>query len=199
MFKSLYLSKTASFVLIFMLLFFLFPLKLAAQQDIFGTSNVHNYPPAEQVFQFDYHQTDSQLKINFQIPKGFYLYQHRFDVTPPEKVHSLHPFPEGIKHNDSFFGETVIYRDEVTLSLDLKAALRNETLEIHYQGCADEGFCYPPSIQTVYLRKTDGAAQSSASAPETKASALHLSSIFFILLLSLFIKINGYANQQKTP
>lgn len=128
-----------------------------AKQSPFADALQKNkFPPAEQVFQFDYNQRDAELRIRFDIQEGFYLYQHRFAFTPEDKVYRLHPLPAGTEHSDAFFGDTVIYRDSLELVVDLNAALRNEVLQVHFQGCADDGFCYPPSTYQVILRRTNG-------------------------------------------
>lgn len=133
------------------------PSVYAKQSPFADALQKNKFPPAEQVFQFDYNQRDAELRVRFDIQEGFYLYQHRFAFTPEEKVYHLHPLPVGIEHSDAFFGDTVIYRDSLELVLDLNAALRNEVLQVHFQGCADDGFCYPPSTHQVFLRRTNGA------------------------------------------
>ncbi|WP_157980752.1 protein-disulfide reductase DsbD domain-containing protein [Aliidiomarina taiwanensis] len=164
---------------------------LAALQSPFGDAIQGNkYPPSEQVFVIDYNQVDAELRVRFSIRDGFYLYQHRFDFSPEEKVHRVHPLPEGELHSDEFFGDTVIYRDHVELVVDLNAARRNEILNVHLQGCADEGFCYPPTTQQIFLRRTAGtsddtAALASSPAPEPlQASKSQTTSVF---LWGLFI------------
>lgn len=119
-------------------------------------NSASRFPPPEEVFILDYQQIDHELTITMEIPEGFYLYQERFDVTPANKVATEIELPEGIPYQDQFFGDTVIYRNQVSFSVQLNAARRNEPLTLHYQGCADEGFCYPPSTQTIFLRQTDG-------------------------------------------
>ena len=60
--------------------------------------------------------------------------------------------PNGVLHNDEFFGEQVVYYNEMVARATIQRATpeaMNLELEFEYQGCADEGLCYPP--QTVYL------------------------------------------------
>ncbi|CUS48210.1 MAG: thiol:disulfide interchange protein DsbD [Idiomarinaceae bacterium HL-53] len=114
------------------------------------------FPPPEEVFVLDYQQIDHELTITFDIRDGFYLYQHRFGFEPEGKLAGPLSLPEGIAYADEFFGDSIIYREQVTFNVPLNAARRNEPLTLKYQGCADEGFCYPPSTQTIYLRQTEG-------------------------------------------
>lgn len=170
---------------------------LAALQSPFGDAmQSSKYPPSEQVFVIDYHQVDAELRVRFSIRDGFYLYQHRFDFTPEGKIHTLHPLPEGELHSDEFFGDTVIYRDHVELVVDLNATRRNEILNVHLQGCADDGFCYPPTTQQIYLRRTDGAAVGNVNVdgtldikqqPRTKKSYIWALLIFVVLAIATYI------------
>ena len=52
--------------------------------------------------------------------------------------------PEGLAKTDQFFGEVTVYYDRVSIDLSLPPAHRGKTLILHYQGCAEWGFCYPP-------------------------------------------------------
>lgn len=128
----------------------------ATQNPFADALQQSKFPPVEQVFQLDYNQVDATLRVSFNISEGFYLYQHRFNFTPAEKLSTPLQLPEGENYSDQFFGDTVIYRNHVELMVDLNAAARNEVLTIHFQGCADEGFCYPPSTQQIFLRRTAG-------------------------------------------
>lgn len=159
------------------------------------------FPPPEQVFQLDYHQVDSLLTVSFDIRDGFYMYQHRFGFEPEHLVHQLHPMPEGIAYHDEFFGDTVIYRDRVALQVDLNAAQRNEVLTIRYQGCADAGFCYPPSTQTIFLRRTEGAGASSNGTSPTPSSNTERSpyrTLFWIALVAIAIVGSRFILQRKS-
>lgn len=128
-----------------------------AVQNPFADSLQQNrFPPVEHVFQLDYSQVDATLRVSFDISDGFYMYQHRFSFSPAEKLSSPLQLPEGEHYSDQFFGDTVIYRDQVDLVVHLNAAARNEVLTVHFQGCADEGFCYPPATQQIFLRRTAG-------------------------------------------
>ncbi len=128
----------------------------AIQNPFADALQQNKFPPVEQVFQLDYTQVDATLRVSFNISDGFYMYQHRFNFTPAEKLSAPLQLPEGETYSDQFFGDTIIYRDQVDLVVHLNAAARNEVLTVHFQGCADEGFCYPPATQQIFLRRTAG-------------------------------------------
>ncbi|RUO27483.1 protein-disulfide reductase DsbD [Aliidiomarina sanyensis] len=126
-----------------------------AQPSFF--SNVEGqFLPVQQAFPFSYHQDGDRLYLNFEITEGYYLYQHRFGLTPEHLVAKLHPLPEGIEHNDEFFGDSIIYRDYVTLTVDLATVATGDVLNVRYQGCADAGLCYAPEIVQVFLSAAEG-------------------------------------------
>ncbi|MCO4321169.1 protein-disulfide reductase DsbD domain-containing protein [Aliidiomarina quisquiliarum] len=129
---------------------------LAWQNPFADSLQPNKFPPVAQVFQLDYSQVDAKLRVSFDISDGFYMYQHRFNFTPAEKLSAPLQLPAGENYSDQFFGDTVIYRHHVELMVDLNAAARNEVLTVHFQGCADEGFCYPPSTLQIFLRRTAG-------------------------------------------
>ncbi|RTE85689.1 MULTISPECIES: protein-disulfide reductase DsbD domain-containing protein [Gammaproteobacteria] len=149
-------------------------------------NGANSFPPPEEVFILDYQQIDHELTVSFQIPEGFYLYQERFNLTPEEKVAGEIELPEGIAYEDQFFGSTVIYRDQVSFNVSLNQARRNEPLTVHYQGCADEGFCYPPSTQTIFLRQTNGVNGTAAINTETSNPGNgNYSWVFLIIVLAV--------------
>lgn len=73
--------------------------------------------------------------------------------------------PAGDKHHDDFFGEVETYRQRLQATLpgaptDAAGTIR---LEVHYQGCADAGVCYPPQKRVVQVTLPGGGGTASAS------------------------------------
>ncbi|WP_019624859.1 protein-disulfide reductase DsbD [Thioalkalivibrio thiocyanoxidans] len=118
--------------------------------------------------------------LRFEIAEDYYLYRDQLDVRIAEgdgiELGPVNP-PEGEMHEDEFFGETEIYRDEVEI---LVPVLRDEddvseiTLAIDYQGCWDGGVCYPPLTQEVSVSFADDLAVEADedALPETGDEAL---------------------------
>jgi thiol:disulfide interchange protein DsbD len=125
----------------------------------------NQFLPVDQAFQFDFRQNGKALELTFDIADGYYLYQHRFQFDPAIPLAAQPELPEGEAHYDEFFGESIIYREQVTLNLTLaNVAASNFTLG--YQGCADAGLCYPPSTKQIPLRAvTDSATTGVEPAP----------------------------------
>ncbi|RUO53683.1 protein-disulfide reductase DsbD [Pseudidiomarina homiensis] len=118
----------------------------------------NQFLPVDQAFQFDFRQQGKELELTFEIAEGYYLYQHRFQFDPAIPLAAQPQLPEGEAHYDEFFGESIIYRDQVTLKLTL-ANIAASNFTLGYQGCADAGLCYPPSTKEIPLGAvTDSAA-----------------------------------------
>lgn len=121
---------------------------------------------SQQAFQFDAKQTGNQLALNWQIADGYYLYQKEVQITPTQAELGEWQFPPAERHQDEFFGDVEIFRNELALQIPLKSA-QNGSVEIHYQGCT-KGFCYPPEtvnipLQNVPLQNVEAQAVNSAS------------------------------------
>ena len=120
---------------------------------------------SQQAFQFDTKQTGNQLALNWQIVDGYYLYQKEVQITPTQAELGEWQFPPAERHQDEFFGDVEIFRNELALQIPLKSA-QNGSVEIHYQGCT-KGFCYPPEtvnipLQNVPLQNVEAQAVNSA-------------------------------------
>ncbi len=110
-------------------------------------------PVAAEVFHLSAQKTDNEtLTLNWHILPGFYLYQARvgFEAQPAHAFDwgPIH-YPNGfLKRNKHGVLES-LYRDDVTISLPLIALKPGVSqLVVHYQGCSDSGFCYPPQKQS---------------------------------------------------
>ena len=95
----------------------------------------------------------TQLEINFQIVEGYYLYKSKIFLTTKNmssKKIDLN-LPVGEMKNDPTFGEVEIYRSDVLFRTELPATndARDKILILSYQGCAEDGICYPPQTKSL--------------------------------------------------
>jgi len=106
------------------------------------------------------------IEVRYVIAKGYYLYRDklRFTLEPATLGNGSAILPQGLVHKDEFFGETMIYRDEVRITLPVHAGsgIDRVVLTAVSQGCADVGVCYVPVEQKADLRL---AAAGSAAVP----------------------------------
>jgi thioredoxin:protein disulfide reductase len=124
-----------------------------------------DFLPAEQVFVLDATRAGGEARLEWRIEKGYYLYRNRISVeaADPASIGAL-ALPEGLAHNDEFFGPQQIYRESLVARLPLKSA-GPVSFKLSYQGCADAGLCYPPQVREFTLPAGTLAA-APGSAPE---------------------------------
>jgi len=107
--------------------------------------------PPEQAFQFSFQQNGRQVNLNWKIAPGYYLYQKRLKVT--DSVKQQYPFElltPAEEKNDPNFGLVKVFHNQLNLSLNKPELIDNKMI-IRYQGCSENGLCYPPKKQTIYI------------------------------------------------
>ena len=98
---------------------------------------------------------DKQIKINWEIQPGYYLYMGMFEFKSLDESNKIQKveMPEGKKKTDEFFGEVDIYYYSVSADVYMENAI-SDTIEfkVKYQGCADAGLCYPPIFKKISIK-----------------------------------------------
>jgi len=110
----------------------------------------------EQAFRFAAQLTDAKtIEVRYQIAPGYYMYRDKFHfaVEPAEFGIGTPQLPPGKLKKDEFFGDVVIYRDEVKIVLPLQHGGKADAVMLAAvsQGCADVGVCYVPQEEKVRL------------------------------------------------
>jgi len=112
-----------------------------------------DFLPPEQAFVLEVAREDAgRARLHWRIAPGYYLYRNRISVeaASPDTQLGAVTLPDGLPHEDEFFGPQQIYRDDLTAGVALGSA-GAASLRITYQGCADAGLCYPPQVREVTL------------------------------------------------
>jgi thioredoxin:protein disulfide reductase len=108
------------------------------------------YLQPEDAFKYTATADDKNLTVEWTVTKGYYLYKKRLGlaaatpgVTVGESV-----YPKGEIHKDEYFGEQEVFRNTFKVTAPLSGAKVGDTvaLKLKWQGCADAGLCYPPSV-----------------------------------------------------
>ncbi|WP_084589903.1 protein-disulfide reductase DsbD [Chelonobacter oris] len=128
-------------------LFFVFFIGTAFANGLFGENKVRFLPPQE-AFVFSAQATQSQLKLDWQIADGYYLYKKEISVEDGNGNIAELGLPAAELHQDEFFGEVEIYRHQLAFGVPLSD--RNGKIIVNYQGCTS-GFCYPPQTEELDL------------------------------------------------
>jgi thiol:disulfide interchange protein DsbD len=118
-----------------------------------------DYLAVEQAFKPVLNVKDGHVMLSFSIANGYYLYKKRIlattaSQTPIAVGQAVFDAPAQIK-NDPNFGRVEVFHN--TLSVDLPIyATQNKDIEkvvpinAVYQGCSEQGLCYPPqTLKTV--------------------------------------------------
>ncbi len=115
------------------------------------------------------------IALHWKIAKSYKLYRDQIKVGVSGGEASLGEpvFPEGILFTDPSTGEKqVIYHNELRLEVPVKQASAPFTVNVEYQGCSEDGLCYPPISKSFKVDPSrPGALAAVESTPDTGASA----------------------------
>lgn len=141
-----------------------------------GFAAEETFLPVEQAYRLNAEfESNSQLRLNWQIADGYYLYRHGFKIELLDEAGPLHPkvrIEPGLAHEDEYFGPVEVYYRQADIFISSIPAGRQLSLSVTSQGCADAGLCYPP--HTEYFKLDSEAmtlAASTASAPALKPAS----------------------------
>jgi thioredoxin:protein disulfide reductase len=109
----------------------------------------------DKAFRFNARAVDDRtVEISYRIADGYYLYKEKIRLSASPAAVSLGApeMPQGLVHEDAFFGKSEIYRKEVRIRVPVQSATERFKLTALSQGCADIGVCYVPHEQTAEVR-----------------------------------------------
>ena len=138
MLKTLYSSVVALSLLLAV------PVASAQDEDVLHPEEAYRYAAAD---------TGNAIEIDWVVEAGYYLYRNKmsYEANSDAIVLGEVVLPQGLHHEDEFFGVQQIYRDRFYVSIPytvVGAAPASVDLIIKSQGCADIGLCYPPQTWT---------------------------------------------------
>lgn len=96
------------------------------------------------------------VRIHFQIAEGYHLYRERLRIEALSPGLHLKPseLPQGEIETDPSMGSTAVLRGSVEIRVEATALdpdpAKNQ-IRLSYQGCQDDGSCYPPQKETISL------------------------------------------------
>ena len=135
---------------------------LPGSGSLFGNSNsglstsaIQSVLPADAAFALSaYIETPNTLVLLWEIENGYYLYRKSLSFLEIEGSSLQTPvIPAGIQTEDEFFGEVEVYYQRLLVRIpfnrdDLGTEL---SLELSYQGCAEDNYCYPMQNKALTL------------------------------------------------
>lgn len=173
---------------------------------LFLTCSIHSEPlPAAEVFKVQVKKLDpNTLALEWDIKSGYFLYSDRIKVTTKAdsnvSLGSLRLPPTQTKTDKQGHVYTV-YRHQLSIPIDVLGNSPGESLlELRYQGCSDDGFCYPPekkeiqigidtqlALSTVSLESGDSIeTETTNSSDQTEISQIFLDHNWFMTLIIFY-------------
>jgi thiol:disulfide interchange protein DsbD len=126
---------------------------MTAHADLFNVTDTNSPLPAANAFKFSATRTDHDIITHWDIAPGYYLYKDRFSFLLQNQPVKQINLPPALKHEDAVLGTFEAYADTVEIRLPVPLTERDKPiqLDVNYQGCSDNHFCYPPIHETVYV------------------------------------------------
>ena len=131
-------------------------LGLASQDDQWG-GQMDTVLPEDQAFKVETIAIDDQLlSARFTMSHNVYLYKDKVKLTSLTDGISVKEmtFPVAKTKDDPHFGTVDVYYDQIEVSVNIeREASAGNKLELfaEFQGCVDEGICYPPATRNIVI------------------------------------------------
>jgi thiol:disulfide interchange protein DsbD len=126
-----------------------------------GGSKQPSFLPPDEAFGLDVKVRDAQtLQANFRVTPGYYLYRNKVAFTTTDntvKVTAVN-LPKGELKHDPNFGDTEVFHQSFQAEITLSPPNNKPTsitLNAVYQGCSEQGLCYPPISKTLHINLPD--------------------------------------------
>ncbi|HZC96488.1 MAG TPA: protein-disulfide reductase DsbD domain-containing protein, partial [Bradyrhizobium sp.] len=127
---------------------------------------------ADKVFQLEAARgAAGDLILDWKIEPGTYLYRDRIRVAGPQGEPVEVETPAGDIKDDPSFGRTEIYHGRAQAIVPEKSLADLRNVVVSFQGCAEQGICYPPVTKTVDLETMSIAEGTKDEAPEPPQSS----------------------------
>ncbi|MEL6448308.1 MAG: protein-disulfide reductase DsbD [Pseudomonadota bacterium] len=153
----------------------------------FGGPSADDFLPPDQAFQPRVTRVSGDsLEIGFQVAPGYYLYSEsiKAEFGSADYAPGQLGLPAGEPKSDEYFGDTTVYYDAAFITVPLirsAAEASVQQLTLSYQGCAEDGICYPVMSQTfdisvpagsITVADASGAAAAANPGPVSEQSRL---------------------------
>ena len=106
--------------------------------------------PVDEAFRFGSYEEDLGIKVFWQVMPGYFLYRDKFELLLDGEPREIQ-LPGGVVYHDEIFGEVMVLEGLVELPI---AAAPGQEVVVRYQGCAAQGYCYPPQKKTLNSDKS---------------------------------------------
>jgi len=134
-----------------------------------GSKPARQFLPPVAAFRFTHEASADGLTLQFEIAPDYYLYRDKLQVealSPGLAVGALQ-LPASEPKDDPEFGRVEIYRDTLVVPVAVTRAdpATEARVKVTYQGCAENGICYPPIRKEIALDGETGAPVAGVTEP----------------------------------
>ena len=132
--------------------------------DLFGSGEQEFLHPDEAFVLTVMPEDSERFQASFRVAEGYYLYRDKTSFSIAGHDAGLMPYqlPSGVVKDDPLFGKVQTWSGDVAVDLRLAEALAGSdgiSLVANYQGCAEQGVCYPPQTKTLKVGLTASASE----------------------------------------
>ena len=123
-------------------------------QSILGDEEVVS---PEQAFKFNYLINNNTLKLIWEIEPGYYMYKDSFALISDNKISPINIDKiKWIIKDDPFLGIRKVIYNNVEIEYDVESLLnrldsQKILMNVEYQGCKENTYCYPIKSTVIFL------------------------------------------------
>ena len=131
------MRKIILFTLIFLLIT---PINSSDKKEFFNAKS--EILPAEEVFEISVLNNLNTINIRWAIREGYYMYLDSIkfqDYAKPYRILNS----EISSYEDEYFGKTKVIKKIFEIEIKTEDLMAVDGLVVQYQGCSEQGFCYP--------------------------------------------------------
>ena len=145
-----------------------------------GGSKQPSFLPPDEAFGLEMVVRDAHtLQANFDVTPGYYLYRDKINFAVKDNAVKITAvsLPKGEMKHEPNFGDTEVFHQSFQAAITLyrpNNKATSITLNAVYQGCSEQGLCYPPITKTLRINLPD--ATTGQLAPPIMTEAPPLSS-----------------------
>lgn len=134
----------SSFLLIFT--------NLSAKSNFLDGLSKNKVLPVDEAFIFEAVIQQKGIILSWSMKENCFLYNDKFEITTsPETNLSINTTGKTERINDIYFGDVDVFFNSVEKIITLNP--ESKFINITYQGCNAQGFCYPPVYKQIEINK----------------------------------------------
>lgn len=140
--------KRFLFISYFLLIF----TNLSAKSNFLDGLSKNKVLPVDEAFIFEAVIQQKGIILSWSMKENCFLYKDKFEITTsPETNLSINTTGKTERINDIYFGDVDVFFNSVEKTLTLNP--ESKFINITYQGCNAQGFCYPPVNKQIEINK----------------------------------------------